>query len=220
MHAYIITGSPEFQKNKIAELVSTWKIDPFDIISCVSQEQHIGIGDIRAFQKQLSLAPLASPSKVGIIPHAELLTIEAQNAMLKLLEEPPPHTYIICQTPTRDTLLPTVASRCEIIDGGSNATSQDVNADLQLAMTTLLSTSPGNVVAMVEKNAVDRTLAKQWVSDMLEVARLQMITSLDSPSRVDTQNISQLVRRLLVAQRELERNVNPKMVLDWVFLSS
>jgi DNA polymerase-3 subunit delta' len=51
--------------------------------------------------------------KVFIIDEAELLAREAQNSILKTLEEPPPHTYFFLITDQHDMLLPTVRSRCQ-----------------------------------------------------------------------------------------------------------
>ncbi len=53
--------------------------------------------------------------KVYIVREAELLSTAAQNALLKTLEEPPPETYIILLSTTRDRLLPTTISRCQSV---------------------------------------------------------------------------------------------------------
>jgi len=50
-------------------------------------------------------------AKVGIVDGAEHLTEAAANAMLKLLEEPPPHAYLVLIAPSREAILPTLASR-------------------------------------------------------------------------------------------------------------
>ena len=56
--------------------------------------------------------------KVFVIDEAELLEAEAQNALLKTLEEPPPHTYILLLTTRLDRLLPTIRSRCQQVAFG------------------------------------------------------------------------------------------------------
>ena len=53
--------------------------------------------------------------KIYIINQAESMTIEAQNALLKTLEEPPEYAIIILITSNKEALLDTIKSRCEII---------------------------------------------------------------------------------------------------------
>jgi len=56
--------------------------------------------------------------KVFVIDQAELLEPEAQNALLKTLEEPPPRTYLLLLTTRLDRLLPTIRSRCQRVAFG------------------------------------------------------------------------------------------------------
>ncbi len=58
-------------------------------------------------------------AKTYIVREAELLSLAAQNALLKTLEEPPPDTYIILLSTTRDRLLPTTISRCQSVGFGT-----------------------------------------------------------------------------------------------------
>jgi len=59
--------------------------------------------------------PFSLKNKFLVIPKAYLLTTQAQNALLKTLEEPPPYANIFLLTKTRNDLLQTVGSRCRII---------------------------------------------------------------------------------------------------------
>ena len=61
------------------------------------------------------LKPIKSQMKLIIVESAEELTAEAQNALLKVLEEPPDHTCIMLQASSSDSLLTTIISRCQII---------------------------------------------------------------------------------------------------------
>jgi DNA polymerase-3 subunit delta' len=69
----------------------------------------------REIIKTLSLKPFESPYKVMIIWQPELMHPSAANGILKLLEEPPPHTYFILVTNAVDRLLPTIISRTQIV---------------------------------------------------------------------------------------------------------
>jgi hypothetical protein len=73
----------------------------------------LGIEQVRSLITELGLRPYSPGQiRIAIIPEAHLLTTEAQNALLKLLEEPPPSTLILLLTGQLEALLPTVRSRC------------------------------------------------------------------------------------------------------------
>lgn len=76
-----------------------------------SEEGSIGIDEIRGLQHFLSQKPVYSGKRVAIIDEAEALTPQAQNAILKTAEEPPPQTLIILALATPEALLPTLQSR-------------------------------------------------------------------------------------------------------------
>jgi DNA polymerase-3 subunit delta' len=85
-----------------------------DIIS-VSHEKpnSIGVEDIRGqLVGDLMIKPYSSPYKIYIIKDAEKLTIQAQNALLKSIEEPPSYAIIMLLTTNADAFLPTILSRC------------------------------------------------------------------------------------------------------------
>lgn len=72
----------------------------------------IGIEQVRALTQVLTLRPYtAAGTRIVIIDEAQQLTPEAQNALLKLIEEPPPATRIILVAQALEALLPTVRSR-------------------------------------------------------------------------------------------------------------
>ena len=60
-------------------------------------------------------ATSAAPRKIGVIYEADRMNEEAQNALLKTLEEPPPDTTLILCTANPASLLPTTRSRCQIV---------------------------------------------------------------------------------------------------------
>jgi DNA polymerase-3 subunit delta' len=79
------------------------------------QKESIGIDEIRSLQNFLYQKPVFSPKRAVIVRDAEFLTSEAQNAILKILEEPPPDSLIIFIANSFDNLLPTVVSRLQKI---------------------------------------------------------------------------------------------------------
>ncbi len=75
----------------------------------------IGVEDVRVFKSSMMLSPVESDYKVYIIEEADKLTLQAQNALLTFLEEPPRNTYIILLASSADGILTTVKSRAQAI---------------------------------------------------------------------------------------------------------
>src|ERR1700745_4075496 len=72
-----------------------------------------GIDDIREIRERVVLQPVEGRSKVYILDEAHQLTDAAWNALLKLIEEPPPHLLFVFCTTELQKVLPTVRSRCQ-----------------------------------------------------------------------------------------------------------
>ncbi|MGA9116719.1 MAG: DNA polymerase III subunit delta' [Bacteroidota bacterium] len=75
----------------------------------------IKINSIREIRRQASLSTLDGKRRVVIISHAEEMGAEAENTLLKTLEEPFARTMLILTTAHRDALLPTIISRCQTV---------------------------------------------------------------------------------------------------------
>jgi DNA polymerase-3 subunit gamma/tau len=75
-----------------------------------------GIDDVRELRDNVRYAPAKSRLKIYIIDEVHMLTKEAFNALLKTLEEPPPHVKFIFATTEPDKVLPTILSRCQRFD--------------------------------------------------------------------------------------------------------
>lgn len=73
----------------------------------------ISIEQVRRVCASLAMRPVRGTHKVGIVDQAERLTDEAQNALLKTLEEPRGSATLILVTSNLDVLLPTIRSRCQ-----------------------------------------------------------------------------------------------------------
>ena len=77
----------------------------------------IGVEDIRSgINNDILIKPYSSEYKVYIINEAEKMTVQAQNALLKTLEEPPAYAVIILLTSNLEMMLPTILSRCVVLN--------------------------------------------------------------------------------------------------------
>jgi len=120
-HAYLFSGQEKLGKKTVAlefaKLINGTKQkkgDP-DLILIKPEIKTIQIAQIRALIWKLSLKPYSAPFKIAIIDKAHCLTAEAQNALLKTLEEPKKQTILILITEYPETLFSTIRSRCEVL---------------------------------------------------------------------------------------------------------
>jgi DNA polymerase-3 subunit delta' len=84
-------------------------------VAVAAGKREIGVDRARALKRFMQLQPACGRAKVAIIDDAPSLSVAAQNALLKTLEEPPPRSVLILVAHSADALLPTVRSRCQLI---------------------------------------------------------------------------------------------------------
>lgn len=89
-----------------------------------------GIDDVRALKERSALPPTQGRVSVFILDEVHMMTQEAFNALLKLLEEPPPHVVFILATTELQKVPPTIASRCHLIQF-QKASAQELSVPLQ-----------------------------------------------------------------------------------------
>ena len=85
------------------------------ILRVAEGARELKIEQIRTMQQSLSLAPYQSKYRVVLIPDFQRATMGASNALLKSLEEPPSRAILILTADARESLLETIASRCEVV---------------------------------------------------------------------------------------------------------
>lgn len=138
-HAYIINGEKSSGKEFIAKVFAMalqcqrGEAEPCqechsckqalsenhpDIIRVAHEKPNtISVDDIRVqINNDVAIKPYSSPHKIYIVNEAEKMTLQAQNAILKTLEEPPEYAVILLLTANVNSLLPTILSRCVVLN--------------------------------------------------------------------------------------------------------
>ncbi len=226
MQSILITSKNKKNSHKHAAwIASNNKIDNLDI-DIVSFEKIIGIEDIRALQKRLFLKPIKGNVKAAIIEAYEGLTIEAQNALLKVLEEPPENTIIIVTIPNKNLLLPTILSRCKIIElkeEFKEPTEKEISQYLNILIS-LPKSSMGEKLKLAQDFGKSREDAIIWLEQMSVVVRKSLINSIKNNSSIRQEfsasgylNILKLLEETYTAIKTT--NVNQRFALENLFLS-
>jgi DNA polymerase-3 subunit gamma/tau len=77
---------------------------------------HNSVDDIRQLRENVILTPMSGERKVYLLDEVHMLSTAAQNALLKTLEEPPPHIIFVLATTESHKVSPTIVSRCQRFD--------------------------------------------------------------------------------------------------------
>lgn len=203
MHAFLIAGADEKTRNTLVEeLLNTHGVAPYNrsLLVLAEAEATIGITAVRSWQQNLFLSPIGSGVRAGVIPQAELLTREAQQAMLKILEEPPGSSIVILSSVQPFALLPTIVSRCQLIIAAPIGKKRTNARVLPGPL------SPGNAFATAEHIAGTRVAAETWLMELLK----------ETPV---TPKSAGLLRAASRAYEQLSANVTPRLVIDQFLLS-
>lgn len=224
----------QIQDTKYKILNTKYQSDP-DLILFDSPTA-IGIDKVRNLQKRLSLKPFGPGPTTAIINNAQNLTIQAQNAFLKTLEEPPKNSQIILTAPTIESLLPTVISRCQIIELSQKPQisltekeiSQFERSEIKLRLflnflISLVHSSIGERLKKIDELNLfkDRQKAIEWVDTQTVVIRKMLFNSLTSspfipslPSLPSTSQLLTILKSLNLTKKYLQANVNIRLALD------
>lgn len=193
-------------------------INTFDVTTIErdteSKTTGIGIETIKLLQKKLFLKPIKSENKLLIIEDAQLLTPEAQNALLKVLEEPPEHTYIILGTETTEALLSTILSRCQIIEleESRKQLSEKSIEELTLFIKALPELTLAQRLSHAEKLAKDKDKAITWIENLIIVLRDNLI-------QTNSLETAESIKKLQVLHTLLKTtNVNSRFAIEHTLL--
>lgn len=127
MQSILISSKDKTRGREEAEkILKDLKINKFDI-AVLEFEKAVGIADVREIQRKIYLSPLKGDFKGVLLDATPGITLEAQNALLKTLEEPPESTLIIVQVLNSDEILPTILSRCKVIELSSKKEYSDIS---------------------------------------------------------------------------------------------
>lgn len=119
-HAQLISGEDGIGKSILAEILGKLILNGdlnreyVDIINYRPSKASFGVDDVREIIDEVNKKPFEGDKKVIIIHQGNKLTIPAQNALLKTIEEPPTEVYIIILCESLELILDTIKSRCEI----------------------------------------------------------------------------------------------------------
>lgn len=251
-HAYLFCGPPGIGKKLLAQefagkILSTAK--PASHSDFISRDLSAdgSIESIRELLARLAVKPFIGKFKVALIDDFDQATPAVANALLKTLEEPSPSTIIILVSASRN-LLPTVVSRCQIINFNrlSPNTMQEFARHAGLAapdqLLALSGGAPGRLLVLSGEPELAAELAEQitWLNQLPAQPVAERILAVSRLADMENENLQRLLgfwlqqrrdalradprgflllNRLLEALSLLATNVNKKLILQRLLLN-
>jgi DNA polymerase III subunit delta' len=191
-----------------------------------TEDTRVRIGQIRALQHALRLSAGEGGRRIAVIADAEWLNQEAQNALLRLLEEPPPRTTLVLVTASPAGLLATVRSRCQRVALAAERI-DPLAAPGAAAWVTRLDALPGTPLpALLDwaeefrgQRAAAAAQLEEWLALASEWLRRRISARVESGGgaargELDAARVLSSCRQALV-----QRNANPQMTAERALLA-
>jgi len=200
----------EYIKKLDGQILTT---SEYFLLKPIKNKKSISIDQIRELLNQLCTKPVLSKYKVVVFDSADLITTEAQNAMLKTLEESPEYLLIIFCVQHYSQLISTIVSRCNLIDMADDVPSDPVKQQWFISITEILNMSAGsridwafdNKIALAQKE-IDIELVDYWLTEINDMCIKQL--------NVKYSYVSALANELFRCKKFLLMNANPLMVIE------
>ncbi len=221
----IYGGNKNLREEKILEIVNKEANKTFEKIRDLYEKADIKIVEREEGEKSISISqtregirfmdekPFSYTKKFLIILDAEKLTIQAQNSLLKTLEEPPSFALILLSSKTQNSLLETIISRCRIVPIKKDGERVDIeNAN---SLNKILKMNLGKRLEWAgefskEEKETVLELMEYWIDE----ARDMMIKT------PKDENSLKNIKRIIEIRKDLEdTNVNQRLSLEALVLS-
>lgn len=217
----IVGGSENLRREKAfaeCDLLSIHALERYVFdppLEKASSEDTYGIGLVRKIKQKALLKPAYSLYQAILLFEAERLTLPAQHALLKLLEEPPEHTIIVLSADSEHSLLATIRSRCFLI----KIKKQEKPSELPEEFLPSDGETIGNRLLLAEKLA--KSDPKKWIIDSIHHSHTLLLQKVKEND--DTHETLSLAHRLTSCLEIYEilttTNVNQRLALEHFLLS-
>lgn len=208
MHAFIITQGTIDTRREFVLALNTLSTE---LIHVATDKTSISLKQIQELNGPLSISPRLP--RIVWIEEANLLTIPAQNALLKMLEEPPERTDFYLTCATKSSLLPTILSRSKLIQLNNSIIVEDpaILKDLK----SIMALSSGDRLTSIVKR--DRTESIVWISKI--ESALKAVIHGKNLSNGSYKTLANIAKAALSAHTQLLANCSVGLVTQNFYLT-
>jgi len=182
----------------------------------LNPQESLKIETVRQLQELSSFKPYSWPISLFILSQLETASLPSQQALLKILEEPPAHIRLLLFCTTSQSLLPTILSRCQLLNVESDTARNQQETNQGTAQTwydQIQSSSYGAIVTLVDSIG-EREAAQTLTNSLIKYVYRELQLN------VQTDRRSQLVKQLQILVTLLEWlkvNANVKVAVEEAF---
>ena len=211
MHSFLISSKdPQKSLEKAKEILKERGIGKWDL-SEITPEKILGIEEVRKFSEKLFFKSRGT-EKALVLNLYKGATIEAQNSMLKILEEPPKNTLIIILAENSNQFLPTITSRCKIIELENKEVPKGSGEVFEI-----FDQNIGERFYLAQTLYEDKEAAVVWLEDQINSLREK---AKNEKSGQQTKKFAKTIREFIEARRLIKNtNVNARLTLEHLFLN-
>lgn len=200
-------------EEEVEKILKLHKVSGFDVEK-ILPEKALGIEDVRNIQKKIFLKPFKGEKKALVINLSLGISDEAQNSMLKLLEEPPKSSLILLIAQNSGIFLPTVLSRAKIIE--IRHESQEHNDEGFEKLRSLVEI--GSALKLAQEVSKEKLKAIVWLEGTILSARNDMLKNLEN--KQEALRIRKMIHKLELTHYDLKTtNSNSRLALENLFLN-
>lgn len=200
----------------------------------------IGIDQVKEIKKQLQYQPYEARYQIGLILHSNLLTREAQNSLLKILEEPGEQTIWILTTPHEKKLLPTIISRAKKVyikadlsdkpaagqtdrqavepDKDKVKTKDKPAIDIQQFLEMPIEDKFLYIENLLKMEKENRGHLETFLRAILTKYRSQLISAIHSNTLEDIESANSAIRKINKSIHFISKNTNKRLTLENLIL--
>jgi DNA polymerase III gamma/tau subunit len=206
MAVRIVVSNDIYQREKyLADFLESQGIkNPHPDLLYFDDETKLGVEEAKLIREHLSLKPFSFDKRIVLALSAQKLTPEAQNSLLKTLEEPPIASDIILAVSSLDNLLETVISRCEIVYLEKSSEFRVQNSEIE-------------ITEFINKNITERFRQIEKIEDK-ELFLGNLIQYYRGLLQIGEKDAVKILEELLNMQQWIKNNVNDRAILEYAAL--
>lgn len=232
MTTLIVHPKLEIQKQKALELITKLLQLPkeySDMFEIHHPDLHIidgttvssiGIEDIKKFLHTLQFQPYQAQKQIGVILFSDALTTEAQNSLLKTLEEPGMQTEYILTVSHEKKLLPTIISRTNIlhIEEELNSLSFTESINLNEFLNLDITEKFKEIEKIVDKDKTEKDIVKNFLLQLSHYYREKLIYYIRKNDKKNAREVSRKLKEISKTIYYISKNTNKKLTLENLIL--
>ncbi len=175
-------------------------------------DQPVSIEQVRLIPSLVASRPMG-PIRFILLANFAQASLPAQNALLKVLEEPPAENQFILLTTSLEMIIPTILSRVQVVPLVASTQPDLNNSEISAIYQKLTTSSYAELITLAEKYT-ERSEAQTLLNQLISYLHAQLTQATNSDTG---QRLTHHLQQVLTAQDRLRKNANVRLVIEDLF---